>query len=74
MLSDNLPVGNLAAVIVELHAVRNDLPIVIVHSADVRDLQTQMVRKPCVGFVASSADANVVRDELEKLRVRCAEG
>ncbi|MEO7814130.1 MAG: response regulator, partial [Sphingomicrobium sp.] len=73
LLSDNLPVGNLGAVIVELHAVRNDLPIIVVHSADVRDLKAQMARKPCVGFVFSSADASVFRDELEKLRVRCTE-
>jgi len=74
LLSDALRVGNLGAVIVELHAVRNDLPIMVIHSADVRDLQMQMAGKPCVGFVSSNADVSVVRDELEKLRVRCAEG
>jgi len=74
LLSDTLPVGNLGAVIAELHAVRNDLPIVVIHSADVRDLQAQMAGKPCVGFVSSKSDVTIIRVELEKLRVRCADG
>jgi CheY-like chemotaxis protein len=74
LLSDALPVGNLSALMGELHAVRNDLPIVVIHSADVRELQAQMSEKPCVGFVSSSAEVSVIRDKLEKLRVRCAEG
>ncbi|MDQ3074225.1 MAG: PAS domain S-box protein [Pseudomonadota bacterium] len=73
LLSDALPVGNLGAVIAELHAVRIDLPIVIIHSTDVRELKAQMAGKPCVGFVSSSCDVNIVRVELEKLRVRCAD-
>lgn len=74
LLSDALPVGNLSAVIAELHAVRNDLPIVVIHSADVCDLQAQMAGKACVGFVSSKFDVTIIRVELEKLRVRCAEG
>ncbi len=74
LLSDTLPVGNLGAVITDLHAVRSDLPIVIVHSADVHGLQSKILDEPCVGFVSSSADMSVVRDELEKLRVRCMQG
>ncbi len=74
LLSDALPVGNLGAVIVELHAVRNDQPIVVIHSSDIRDLQAQMAEKPCVGFVSSKSNATIIRVELDKLRVRCAEG
>jgi len=74
LLSDTLPVGNLGAVIAELHSVRNDLPVVVIHSADIRELQAQMVGKPCVGFVSSKSDVTTIRVELEKLRVRCAEG
>lgn len=72
ILSDALPVGNLGPVINELQAVRNDLPIVVLHSAEVSDLQAEMAGNPCVGFVSSTSPATVIRVELEKLRVRCA--
>ena len=74
LLSDTLPVGNLGAVIAELHAIRNDLPILVLYSADVRELKAQMAGKHCVGFVASNSDAAVIRSELDKLRVNCADG
>ena len=73
LLSDTLPVRNLSAVIVELRAVRNDLPIVIMHTDDVGELKAKMAIKPFIGFLASSANVDVVRDQLEKLSVRCAE-
>lgn len=72
LLSDALPVGNLGAVIAELHAVRNDLPVLVVHSTDALELQAEMTGTRCVGFVPASADGTRIRDELEKLRVRCA--
>ena len=72
LLSDTLPIGNLGAVIVELQAVRNDLPILVIHSTDVGELQAQIADKPCIGLIPANAEVTVVRKELEKLRVRCA--
>ena len=74
LLSDSLPLGNLSALIADLHAVRNDLPIVVIHSADAGKLRAEMAARPCVGFVSSSVDVSIFRDKLEKLKVRCAGG
>lgn len=71
LLSDALPVGNLGAVLTALHAVRKDLPVLIVHASDVATLKEELSGVPCVGFIAAGSDAIALRRQLESLKVRC---
>jgi len=71
VLSDTLPVGNIGAVIAELHAVRKDLPVLVLHSDEAKELKAEMGNTPCVGFVAEKSDVDAYREELARLHVRC---
>lgn len=72
LLSDALPVGNLGAVIAELHSVRNDLPVLVLHADGAAGLKSEFAGKSCVGFVAQGSDADAFRSRLKQLRVSCA--
>ena len=72
LLSDALAVGNLGAVIEELHAVRHDLPVLILHAGDAARLKADHAAKPCIGFIPEHAGVDALRTELEQLQVRCA--
>ncbi len=70
VLSATVPVGNLDAVVAELHAIRNDLPILIVREDETA---ARFTERPCVAAVTGTADAAAMRDALRNLRVRCAD-
>lgn len=72
LLSDALPVGNLGAVIAELHSVRNDLPVLVLHADGAAGLKAEFASKPCVGFVAQGSETDAFRSQLKQLRVNCA--
>jgi len=71
LLSDALPAANLGAVVAELHAVRNDLPVLIVHARDVTALKAELSGVHCVGFIAEGSDVIMLRRQLESVKVRC---
>ena len=72
VLSDTLPVGNLDAVIAELHAVRAALPILILSAAAADALAARYADRPCVAATATPVTEDMLRDRLEVLKVRCA--
>lgn len=73
MLSDALPVGNLDAVIEELHAVRADLPILLVGAGDTGELAELHALKPCVGVIGRTDLQTGLRDRLAIVKVRCSQ-
>ena len=72
LLSDAVPVDNLDAVIAEMHAVRSDLPILIVSSGDTGRHTMRYADQPCIGVVAAAAVASDLEQHLTELRVKCA--
>ena len=73
MLSDALPVGNLDAVIEELHAVRADLPILLVSAGDTGELAELHALKPCVGVIGRTDLQTKLRDRLAFVKVMCSQ-
>ena len=62
------------ALIAELRAERQDLPIVIVTSADPAPLRQLWAEDRCIGVIAASANGEELRLCLRDLRVRCEIG
>ena len=67
VLSQDVPVGNFDAVLSELRAVRNDLPVLIVGGA-----LTLEKTDPCVEILSDPVTTATLRSALDTLRVRCS--
>jgi PAS domain S-box-containing protein len=72
VLSDVLPGGEVGEVVSALHSVRKGLPVLVVRSIKPADVSAELADNPCVGFVAEGSGSNSFRDQLERLRIRCA--
>lgn len=72
LLSDAVPVDNLDAVIAELHAVRSDLPILIVSVGQASRLAERHAEQPCIRVIAAATVASDLDRCLTDLRVKCA--
>ncbi len=69
VVSDALPVGNLGAVVAELHTVRKDLPVLIVCSKDKRGLADEFGANRRVGVIDDRAGSPAIRDWLASVRL-----
>ena len=73
VLSDALPVGNLDAVIAELHAIRAALPILVLSANAADALTARYADVPCVASAATPMDEAALRARLRTLKIRCAD-
>jgi len=72
VMSGAIPVENLDAAIAKLHAVRNDLPVLIISAGGAERLPARYADRPCVGVVCTSRMPDDLEDHLTRIRVECA--
>jgi PAS domain S-box-containing protein len=74
VLSDRGSAETVDAAVAQMHAVRNDLPVLIISTRDAERLAVFYADHPCIGVTPSSRMPGDLEEHLIHLRVNCANG